>query len=54
VVDSIKKTEHGPEAMLPLTPAMFHTLLADGEHHGYGIMQETAVQPCSWKTYRAG
>lgn len=31
-----------PEAMLPLTPAVFHILLAltDGERHGYGIMQE--------------
>lgn len=28
--------------MLPLTPAVFHVLLtlADGERHGYGIMQE--------------
>jgi DNA-binding PadR family transcriptional regulator len=31
-----------PEEMLPLTPAVFHILLAltDGEHHGYGIMKE--------------
>ena len=31
-----------PEAMLPLTPAVFHILLAltDGELHGYGIMKE--------------
>src|SRR5215470_136804 len=30
--------------MLPLTPAVFHILLAlaDGEKHGYGIMQEIA------------
>jgi DNA-binding PadR family transcriptional regulator len=35
-----------PEAMLPLTPAMFHILLAlaDGERHGYSIMQEIAAQ----------
>ncbi|MDQ2888326.1 MAG: PadR family transcriptional regulator [Chloroflexota bacterium] len=35
-----------PEAMLPLTPAVFHILLAlaDGERHGYSIMQEIAVQ----------
>ena len=28
--------------MLPLTPAVFHILLtlAEGEHHGYGIMRE--------------
>jgi DNA-binding PadR family transcriptional regulator len=31
-----------PEALLPLTPAIFHILLAlaGGESHGYGIMQE--------------
>src|SRR6478736_1756020 len=29
-------------ALLPLTPAVFHILLAlaDGESHGYGIMQD--------------
>lgn len=33
-----------PSDMLPLTPAVFHILLAlaDGEKHGYGIMQEVA------------
>jgi DNA-binding PadR family transcriptional regulator len=33
-----------PEALLPLSPAAFHILLAltGGERHGYGIMQETA------------
>ena len=37
-----KKTESGE--MLPLTPAVFHVLLAlaDGERHGYAIMQEVA------------
>ena len=32
--------------MEPLTPAVFHILLvlADGEKHGYGIMQEVAEQ----------
>jgi len=31
-----------PESFLPLTPAIFHILLAlaGGERHGYGIMQE--------------
>ncbi len=31
-----------PEVFLPLTPAVFHILLAlaDGEKHGYAIMQE--------------
>ena len=33
-----------PERFLPLTPAVFHVLLAlsDGEQHGYAIMQEVA------------
>ncbi len=37
-------TERKPEALLPLTPAVFHILLAltDGERHGYGIMQDIA------------
>jgi len=35
-------TLQNPEEMLPLTPAVFNILLAlaDGEKHGYGIMQE--------------
>jgi DNA-binding PadR family transcriptional regulator len=35
-----------PEARLPLTPAVFHILLAlaDGEKHGYAIMQEVAAR----------
>ncbi len=34
-----------PEQYLPLTPAVFHILLAlaDQERHGYAIMQEIAV-----------
>jgi DNA-binding PadR family transcriptional regulator len=34
-----------PQTLLPLTPAVFHILLAlsDGERHGYAIMQEVAV-----------
>jgi DNA-binding PadR family transcriptional regulator len=34
-----------PTQMLPLTPAVFHVLLAlaDRERHGYGIMQEVAA-----------
>src|SRR5207253_11504701 len=33
-----------PESLLPLTPAVFHILitLANGEAHGYAIMQEVA------------
>jgi len=32
------------ESLLPLTPAMFHVLiaLADGERHGYAIIKEIA------------
>jgi DNA-binding PadR family transcriptional regulator len=35
-----------PEKMLPLTPAVFHILLAlaDGEKHGYAIMQEVGAR----------
>jgi len=35
-----------PENLLPLTPAVFNILLAlaDGERHGYSIMQEIATQ----------
>ncbi|HTK09227.1 MAG TPA: PadR family transcriptional regulator [Ktedonobacteraceae bacterium] len=35
-----------PEALLPLTPAVFHILLAlaDGEKHGYAIMQEVEAR----------
>jgi DNA-binding PadR family transcriptional regulator len=34
-----------PEQLLPLTPAVFHIILAlvGGERHGYGIMQEIAA-----------
>ncbi|MCC6805573.1 MAG: helix-turn-helix transcriptional regulator, partial [Anaerolineae bacterium] len=33
-----------PNRLLPLSPAVFHILLvlADGELHGYGIMQQIA------------
>jgi DNA-binding PadR family transcriptional regulator len=36
------ETAQPPESFLPLTPAVFHILLAlaDGEKHGYAIMQE--------------
>jgi DNA-binding PadR family transcriptional regulator len=36
------KTSNDPEGHLPLSPAVFHILLAlaDEERHGYGIMQE--------------
>jgi DNA-binding PadR family transcriptional regulator len=37
-------TPSGPGDFLPLTPAVFHVLLAlaDGERHGYAIMQAVA------------
>src|SRR5689334_2103258 len=41
----MRPSKQDPEAMLPLTPAVFHILLAlaDGERHGYSIMQEIAA-----------
>jgi DNA-binding PadR family transcriptional regulator len=38
----LKKTVRNPNELLPLTPAVFHILLAlaDRERHGYHIMQE--------------
>jgi DNA-binding PadR family transcriptional regulator len=38
------RTRKEPEKMLPLTPAVFHILLAlaDGDKHGYGIMREVS------------
>ncbi len=38
------RTKREPEKMLPLTPAVFHILLAlaDGDKHGYGIMREVS------------
>lgn len=37
-----EEPQPGPEAWLPLTPAMFHILLAlaDKDRHGYEIMRE--------------
>src|ERR1700674_3933617 len=34
-----------PQDLLPLTPPVFHILLAlsEGERHGYGIMQEVSA-----------
>ncbi len=36
----MKGKDSDPETLLPLTPAVFHILLAlaDGEMHGYGVM----------------
>lgn len=40
------KPTSNPEGFLPLSPAVFHILLAlaDGERHGYSIMQEIEQQ----------
>jgi len=42
----MNKAKREPEALLPLTPAVFNILLAlaDSERHGYGIMQEIALR----------
>lgn len=42
------------DKVLPLTPAVFHILLAlaDGERHGYGIMQEIRARTTG--TFRIG
>ncbi len=39
------KPKTDPKSLLPLTPAVFHVLLAlaGGERHGYAIMQEVAA-----------
>ena len=41
-----KRDDRDPEALLPLTPTMFHVLLAlaDGDRHGYGIGVEVDRQ----------
>ena len=38
------RVEKAPDDFLPLTPAVFHILLAlaDGEAHGYAIMQDVS------------
>ena len=38
--------ETSPESLLPLPPATFHILmaLADGDRHGYAIIQEIAAR----------
>lgn len=39
-------SEQDPQSLLPLTPAIFNILLAlaDGEKHGYSIMQEITLR----------
>ena len=45
VTDVVMKRPKQMGDMLPLTPAVFHILLAlsDGERHGYALMQEVAA-----------
>ena len=40
----MKAAAQNPKTLLPLSPAVFHILLAltDGEQHGYAIMREVA------------
>lgn len=42
----MKHSQKSPDEMLPLTPAVFHILLAlaDKERHGYSIMQEVVTR----------
>src|SRR3974377_1995682 len=42
--ETMKKQKLEAKAFLPLTPAMFHVLLAlaDGEKHGYAILKEVS------------
>jgi DNA-binding PadR family transcriptional regulator len=39
-------TERDPDSLLPLTPAMFHVLvaLADEPRHGYAVIKEVAAR----------
>ncbi len=48
--------KRNPEAYLPLTPAMFHVLLAlaDGDRHGYAIMKEVEARSGGEVTLSAG
>lgn len=41
----MRNGQHDLEKLLPLTPAVFHILLAllDCDRHGYGIMQEVSL-----------
>lgn len=48
--------KRNPEAYLPLTPAMFHVLLAlaDSDRHGYAIMKEVETRSAGEVTLSAG
>lgn|SRR5215471_11072971 len=49
-------TERDPRSFLPLTPAVFHVLLAlaSGERHGYGIIQDVTAATGGAVTLRTG
>jgi DNA-binding PadR family transcriptional regulator len=42
----VSTDRHEPQTFLPLTPAVFHILLAlaDADRHGYGIAKEVAAR----------
>jgi DNA-binding PadR family transcriptional regulator len=42
----VTKTPEDPQALLPLPPVTFHILasLADGDRHGYAIIQDVAAR----------
>src|SRR3954465_5849267 len=50
------RLDRDPRAFLPLTPAVFHVLLAlaGGERHGYGILQDVAAATDGAVTLRTG
>ena len=43
---SAKPSGRDPQSLLPLTPAMFHVLvaLADGDRHGYAIIKDISAR----------
>jgi DNA-binding PadR family transcriptional regulator len=49
-------TERRPADCLPLTPALFHVLLAlaDGEKHGYAVLKEVARRTDGRVTFSPG
>ena len=42
----LKSPGRNPQDLLPLTPAMFHVLvaLAEGDRHGYAVMQDVSAR----------
>jgi DNA-binding PadR family transcriptional regulator len=54
--ERMARPDRNPEFYLPLTPAMFHVLvaLADGEKHGYAIMKEVEQRTGGSVTLSAG